>query len=142
MINVIVRHTFQIACCYAIATIAATFGVILAFSLDAMAPPVVVADCGPLMLAVVSVTYPAVLFARRYLPESYKLIPIGMGIGVLLGLPLLRIAMEARDGNISIADILHAVQTAIMSPMIIPAAAAAGAIAWFLSLPEVDYSGT
>tara|TARA_B100000929_G_scaffold41910_2_gene29893 strand:- start:13302 stop:13730 length:429 start_codon:yes stop_codon:yes gene_type:complete len=142
MFDAITRHAFQIICCYVIATIAATFGALLVLPLAAIAFPLVIAVCGTLMLVVVPIAYPIVLLARGYFPQRYKLVPISMANGVFLGLPLLHIALKARDGDISLTGILHAVPTAIMSPMIIPAAAAAGAIAWFLSRPDIDYSGS
>ncbi|MAM83908.1 MAG: hypothetical protein CL472_04450 [Acidobacteria bacterium] len=142
MFSKIAYHLFQMACCYVIATIAATFGTLIAFPLAAVAFPLVTLMSGTLMLFVIPIAYPLVLLASRYFPERYKLVPVSMAIGIFLGLPILHNAIELRYGNISLTGILHAATTAIMSPMIIPAAAVAGAIAWFLSRPEAGYSRT
>lgn len=133
MLDTIARHAFQIVCCYVLATIAATFGAILIAPLAAIALPLVIVVCGSLMLVVVPWAYPIVIGLRKYVPQRYKLVPVSMLVGVVIGSPIVHIAIKVSKGYYSPTAILSAISNGILSPMIIPSAAAAAAMAWFLS---------
>lgn len=133
MFDAIAKHTFQFICCYVLATIAATFGAILIAPLAVIALPLVLAVCGIIMLVVVPWAYPIVLGLRRYAPQRYKLVPLSMLVGALIGTPIVSIGLKAYKGYYSPSAILSAITNGLLSPMIIPAAAVAGVLAWFLS---------